>query len=76
MRMTPADGCSGFPNNFVPETRIGVLRYDKNDHSDPTTSVQKYGLNCRDEKYENLVPVIPWTIGKPSNERMNLLSCV
>lgn len=74
MRMTPADGCSGFDTDYVqsdPKAEMGILRYDSRDTSDPTTSPQIYGLKCRDEKYENLKPIVPWVVGRPSNEQQH-----
>jgi hypothetical protein len=68
--MEPAKGCSAFSNDSALDTAIGILRYEDSDEN-PTTSKQVYGLDCRDEKYGNLVPIVPWHVGKPSNERKN-----
>ena len=67
--MRIADGCSGFGRGITPEERMGILRYSDTDKDDPTTEAHKFGTTCADEKYENLKPVLPWKVGKPSNER-------
>ncbi len=69
IRMRIAEGCSGFVKGHIPEERMGILRYDHTSKQDPTTEAHTYGTTCADEPYENLKPVLPWNIGKPSNER-------
>lgn len=67
--MTIAKGCSGFGRDAILDERMGILRYNVTDHEDPSTEAHEYGKTCADEPYENLKPILPWKIGKPSNER-------
>lgn len=70
IRISPADGCSGFNPDFgAPEPRQGIVYYGDSPQPLPTTQRVNYSLACRDEPYEKLVPIIPWTIGKASNPR-------
>lgn len=69
IRMRIAEGCSGFESGRIPEERMGILRYNATDNSDPVTKAHTYGKTCADEPYEDLKPILPWKIGKPSNER-------
>ena len=48
---------------------MGILRYNDTSQEDPATKAHEYGKTCADEPYENLKPILPWRIGKPSNER-------
>jgi hypothetical protein len=48
--------------------QTGILRYS-NSESLPTT--KQWGdvlLNCSDEPYNKLCPILPWTVGPPSND--------
>ena len=55
--------------------RAGILRYNENtpheNSLDPTSTSWALGVNislrCSDETYENLVPILPWTVGPPAN---------
>ena len=67
--MRIANGCSGFAQNVVPEEEIGILRYNDTNQEDPSTKAHEYEKACADEPYENLKLILPWKIGKPSNER-------
>ena len=67
--MRIAEGCSGFGRGITPKERIGILRYNDTSQEDPATKAHEYGTTCADEPYENLKPILPWRIGKPSNER-------
>lgn len=69
IRMRVANGCSGFPKGYIPEERLGVLHYNDTSNSNPVTTANSYGKACADEPYAQLVPILPWTIGKPANER-------
>ena len=69
IRMTVADRCSGFNKTQEPKEEIGILRYNSGE-SDPTTKTNKFLNSCADEPYDKLVPILPWKVGKPSNERM------
>lgn len=70
MRTIPADGCSGFPLGGQPDERQGIIYYEDERKLLPISTRNNYtgyNLACRDESPENLVPIIPWEIGKPSN---------
>lgn len=54
----------------MPANTTGILRYNANNHATPTTVNGSYSLKCSDEPYDKLKPILPWTVGKPSNERM------
>ena len=69
IRMRVANGCSGFARGYIPEERLGVLRYNDSSDSDPITTENSYGMDCADELYDRLVPILPWKVGKPANER-------
>ncbi|KAJ4329018.1 hypothetical protein N0V84_000590 [Fusarium piperis] len=64
IRTVPADGCKGFEVGNEPDERQGILRYNASSTSVPTTWRDPYKLDCRDEKYDNLVPVHKWNITK------------
>lgn len=67
--MRIAEGCNGFKDGRIPEERMGILRYNATDKTAPATDAHEYGKTCADEPYEELKPMLPWKIGKPSNER-------
>ena len=70
IRMTVANGCSGYNGTVnTPKEEIGILRYNSSE-SDPTTKKNEFLNSCADEPYDKLVPILPWKVGKPSNERM------
>ena len=73
IRMSIADGCSGFNRSRTLEEKMGILRYNDTDTEPPATDAHKYGKNCADEPYEKLKPMLPWKIGPPSNERKESL---
>ncbi|KAL2674299.1 hypothetical protein Neosp_012750 [[Neocosmospora] mangrovei] len=62
IRTVPAEGCKGFEDGNEPDERQGILRYNASSTSVPTTWRDGYKLTCRDEKYENLVPIHKWNI--------------
>lgn len=70
IRTIPANGCNTFPKDRMPANTTGILRYNAKDHATPTTVNGSYSLKCADEPYDKLKPILPWTVGKPSNERM------
>jgi hypothetical protein len=56
---------------------MGILRYNGSSAADPTTQRQKYPTACSDEPYSSLVPIVPWKVEAPSNERKsNKLSII
>lgn len=71
IRTIPANGCNTFATDRFPANTTGILRYDANNQATPTTVNGSYSLACSDEPYDKLKPILPWTIGKPSNERMS-----
>ena len=79
IRMTVANNCSGYnPKISPPKEEIGILRYEDNKHEfcedEPTTNASIFKNSCADEPYDKLVPILPWKIGKPSNEGMMTLA--
>ena len=71
--MTVAKNCSGFdpdPKARPPEEKIGILRYNSTCELEPNTTKNEFTNICADEPYKKLVPILPWNVGKPSNERM------
>ena len=71
IRTVPATGCSTFNTTRPPANTTGILRYNADNHATPTTVNGSYSLACSDEPYDKLKPILPWTIGKSSNERMS-----
>ena len=70
IRTVVADGCSGFARSSTPDSRTGIWHYEGADKSSlPNTSQGTFAVACSDEPYEKLVPVVPWTVGRPSNEQ-------
>ena len=76
IRIGIAKGCVGIRPDLVQthEERMGVLSYDVEYTNEPTTTREPGETLCRDEPYESLVPMVPWKIGRPSNERKCLLN--
>jgi hypothetical protein len=68
--------CFRFKNKDAPlgYEKAGILRYNtssiKRPSSQPWTNVS---LTCSDEPYQSLVPIIPWTVGEPSNDLVHNL---
>lgn len=72
--------CFRFNNSAVPPQvspgyeRSGILRYG-NSQALPTTSSWPVGknvsLDCSDETYTSLKPILPWTVGRPANDPLN-----
>lgn len=68
IRTVPADRCGSFVS--PPDERTGIVFYSDSDHSIlPNTTRAKFPTACSDEPYDKLVPIVPWTVGKPANER-------
>ena len=48
--------------------KAGILRYDSSSTTAPTSEPWAgYPGECADEKYENLVPILPWKVAPPAN---------
>ncbi|EWZ94633.1 hypothetical protein FOWG_04859 [Fusarium oxysporum f. sp. lycopersici MN25] len=62
IRTVPADGCKGFEDGNEPDERQGILRYEPVSTEVPQTWRGPWNKTCSDEKYENLKPVLPWSI--------------
>ena len=71
IRTIPATNCANFALGDEPDERQGIIRYKDYSTVVPTSrrhsELNGTALNCRDELYETLVPVVPWTIGPPAN---------
>jgi hypothetical protein len=65
MRTIPADRCSAFELGGIPDERQGIVYYEKGSEAYPTTPrASSIPLNCSDEPFSSLVPVLPWTVKK------------
>ena len=65
MRTIPANRCSAFELGGIPDERQGIVYYEKVSKTYPTTPrAPSIPLDCRDEPFPSLVPVLPWTIKK------------
>ena len=50
--------------------RTGILRYNKTSHTLPSNHSQPWqnvSLDCSDETYTSLHPIVPWQVGRSSN---------
>ena len=74
IRTIPAQGCNGFDSKKPPpDNRTGILYYDGCDNTElPSTTQGDFSILCSDEEYKRLIPVLPWTVGGPSNDRSSL----
>ncbi|KAF5687483.1 laccase 2 [Fusarium circinatum] len=62
IRTVAADGCKGFEDGNEPDERQGILRYEPVSTEVPQTWRDNWTKDCTDEKYENLQPILPWSI--------------
>ena len=70
IRTTVAARCSGFARGVDPDDRTGILHYEGVSKSViPDTRRGTFNLTCSDEPYDKLKPVVPWKVGRPSNEQ-------
>jgi len=61
IRTVPASGgCSRFDNNV--DNRTGIVRYNPFDGTDPSSEIWDFAIDCSDETYTSLEPVVPWTV--------------
>lgn len=67
IRTIPANGCKGFEDGNEPDERQGILRYNETSEDLPTTFRSNFSLACRDEHYEDMVPILPWNVSSPVN---------
>ncbi|KAL8709877.1 MAG: hypothetical protein Q9220_005493 [cf. Caloplaca sp. 1 TL-2023] len=67
MRTIPAPGCANFQPAGVPDERQGIVYYKKGSTAYPFTQNGTYDVNCRDEPYVKLRPIIPWQVPAPAN---------
>ena len=68
IRTITATNCGQYSEGDDPDERQGVVRYSLRDTAAPT-SIRTGGINetCRDEPMASLIPIVPWTVGKPAN---------
>lgn len=58
----------GTPNRIDGYEKNGILRYNQSSTALPNTAAwQNMSMNCSDETYSSLVPVLPWEVGRPAN---------
>lgn len=62
IRTVPANGCAAFDRNHNPDNRTGIVRYDPLSTADPSTDPWSFAIECSDETYTSLVPVLEWNI--------------
>lgn len=67
MRTIPASGCSNYPVGAAPDERQGILYYKKGSTGYPHTNRGGFNINCTDEPYQKLVPIVPWQVPQPAN---------
>ncbi|OXV07315.1 hypothetical protein Egran_04920 [Elaphomyces granulatus] len=49
--------------------QIGILRYGSSEAFPNTNPWEDVALSCSDETYTSLIPILPWTVGSPSNNQ-------
>ncbi|KAJ4301509.1 hypothetical protein N0V90_003602 [Kalmusia sp. IMI 367209] len=65
IRTVPAIGCEAFNSTrewTINNSTTGIVRYDPNSDALPTSLNNTFPLDCSDEPYDKLIPVLPWTI--------------
>lgn len=73
LRMIPATDCSNFATGNTPDERQGIIYYAGSKNVYPNTARPTLPLGCRDEPYNQLVPIVPWQIDQPANDRRLLI---
>ena len=63
--------CFIFPKGDPGYEKTGILRYGSSEALPTTSAWNGIALNCSDETYTSLKPIVPWTIGKPANAPSN-----
>ena len=63
IRTIAAKNCESFVIGGTPDERQGILWYHNDTKAVPTSARLDFSLDCHDEPYKNLVPIIPWTVG-------------
>lgn len=65
--VVPATGCGTFQPNQS-DTRTGIIYYSGYPQATPLSESQTFSINCTDEPYESLVPIVKWAVGQhPAN---------
>ncbi|KAL8952388.1 MAG: hypothetical protein Q9222_001697 [Ikaeria aurantiellina] len=67
MRTIPSPGCANFQPAGVPDERQGIVYYKKGSTAYPFTKNSTFDINCRDEPYDKLRPIVPWQVPAPNN---------
>ncbi|KAL8704103.1 MAG: hypothetical protein Q9201_002737 [Fulgogasparrea decipioides] len=67
MRTIPATGCHSFQRGGIPDERQGIVYYKSGSTSYPFTAREKFSIDCNDEPYDKLQPVVPWKVPIPAN---------
>jgi FtsP/CotA-like multicopper oxidase with cupredoxin domain len=64
IRTVPADGCKFFAKDYynVTTSTTGIVRYDHTNQDDPTSQNLTFPLECSDEPYDKLRPIVKWTV--------------
>jgi hypothetical protein len=65
IRTVPAKGCEVFPveqKYTVKNATTGIIRYDPESQADPDTQPHEFAIECSDETYSSLQPILNWTV--------------
>lgn len=72
MRAIPATGCAPFANATDP--KVGIVTYAGFPSSkNPMSRQSNFSLACSDEINSSLVPIVPWSVGPPTNNERSAL---
>ena len=64
----PAAGCGTIQQNQS-DTRTGIIYYSGYPQATPVSDSHIFSLDCTDEPYESLVPIVLWAVGQhPAND--------
>ena len=56
----PSRGCGNITH---PVEELGILHYEGSQGVPTTRAHSGINIQCRDEPYDSLVPIVPWTVG-------------
>ena len=64
---------AGCTDKFAPQgqdgsNKTGIVRYSSS-QDPPNSPYWQVNQDCTDEYYDNLHPIVPWTVGPPANDR-------
>jgi len=64
IRTVPAIGCEVFRQRYsIANATTGIIRYDpQSQANNATTRPHDFAINCSDETYTSLQPILNWTV--------------